>query len=305
MSAAEHRIVSLLPAATEMICGAGLFDRLVGVSHECNWSPEVAALPRLTRSRVDSSVGSAAIDAQVQRLASQGEALYDLDEMLLADLQPTLIVTQSQCDVCAVSHDSVVGAVAATPALERAQILSLNPRTLAEMLADIERIGAAAHAESAAQAFAEKLWERIERVRRQAAGDNRSRPRVVVIEWVEPLMVAGNWTPELAALAGGTYGLAVAGEPSRYATWDALRAFAPEVIMVAPCGFNLQRSQHESAQLDRVAAWRELPAVQRGCITVVDGDAYFNRPGPRLVDRLELLFQAICEFRDGSAVKSP
>jgi iron complex transport system substrate-binding protein len=290
------RIVSLLPAATEMICGIGLREQLVGVSHECNWPRGLETLPRLTRSRVDSSADSSAIDVQVKSLAASGEPLYEIDANLLAALRPTLIVTQAQCDVCAVSLASVEEIAAARLELRETQVLALNPLSLAAVLGDIERIGVAAGALAVAREYADQLRLRISRVAEAVRIDQSlrtHRPRVAVIEWIEPLMAAGNWTPELAALAGGDYGLAEAGRHSPYVEWRQIVEFAPEVLVIAPCGFGLERSRREAASLEQLPGWRELPAVARGRATVIDGDAYLNRPGPRLVDSLELLRELI------------
>lgn len=287
------QIISLLPAATEMVCGIGLRTQLVGVSHECNWPPGLEGLPRVTRSRIDSSADSAAIDAQVKRIAASGEAMYEVDADLLAALRPDMIVTQAQCDVCAVSLASVQGVVASRPELSHTRVLALNPQSLAEVLEDIERIGAAAGASKAAREYADALRARVEAVRTAAQREPRPpRPRVAVIEWVEPLMAAGNWTPELVELAGGDYGLATAGH-SPYVSWDEVVAFAPEALVIAPCGFDLARSELEAEQLTRLPGWRQLPAVAQKNASVIDGDAYLNRPGPRLVESLELLHALI------------
>ena len=291
------RIVSLLPAATEMICGIGLREQLVGVSHECNWPHGLEGLPRLTRSRIDSSADSAAIDAQVKALAATGESFYEVDADHLAALRPNLIVTQGECcDVCAVSLNSVERIVAEREELRETQVVALNPESLDEVLADIERIGVAAGAAVAARMYADGLRERVRRVVEMAAVDQSSkprRPRVAVIEWIEPLMAAGNWTPELVELAGGDYGLAEAGRHSPYVEWRQIAEFAPEVLVIAPCGFDLERSRREAAPLERLPGWHDVPAVASGNATVIDGDAYLNRPGPRLVESLELLQQLI------------
>ena len=288
------RIVSLLPAATEMICGIGLREQLVAVSHECNWPPGLDGLPRVTRSRINSSADSAAIDAQVKHLVASGEAMYEVDADLLAALWPDLIVTQAQCDVCAVSLASVEGVVASRAELSEARVLALNPRSLAEVLQDIERIGAAAGAREEAREYADSLRARVEAVRAAARREPRPRrPRVVVIEWVDPLMAAGNWTPELVEIAGGDYGLATAGRHSPYVAWDEIIAFAPETLIVAPCGFGLARSVREAERLTHLPGWKQLPAVVLNNASVIDGDAYLNRPGPRLVESLELLHALI------------
>jgi iron complex transport system substrate-binding protein len=273
-----------------MLCAIGLADALVGVSHECNWPPEINGLPRLTRSRVDSAADSAAIDAQVKSMLVAGQDLYQLDAEMLAELQPTLIVAQAQCDVCALSADAVQSVVRENASLAHAALLALNPRSLEGVIADLERLGRAAHHEEPARRVASSLRARIVDVRRQVASHGaQPRPRVAVIEWIEPLMVAGHWTPELVVLAGGDYTLAAAGQPSPYITWDDFLRYAPERIVVAPCGFDLPRTRREAPALERLPGWSDVPAVRTGHVLLVDGDAHFNRPGPRLVDALELL----------------
>lgn len=286
------RIVSLLPAATEMVCELGLGGRLVGVSHECRWPPEVEALPRVTRSRINSAASSAAIDAQVKALLASREPLYEVDERVLIKLRPELIITQSQCDVCAVNFETVAWLAAERPELVGSRVLTLNPKSLADVLTDIQRIGAAAGVSSSADAVCDSLRNRIERVHNRAAGLGR-RPRVAVVEWIDPLMIAGNWAPELVELAGGEYGLAKFGEKSPYVSWRQLVEFAPEVVVIAPCGLDWNRSRIEAQQLAERPLWHELPAVRQGRVSVVDGDAYFNCPGPRLIDSLEQLARFI------------
>jgi iron complex transport system substrate-binding protein len=282
------RIVSLYPAATEIACAIGLREQLVGVSHECRRPAGIESLPRLTRGRVDSSADSRDIDAQVKSLLSTRQPLYELDEQLIDELQPDLILAQAQCEVCAVSADWVAAVVAERPTLDGTRVLALNPRSLAEVLHDIERVGAAAGATGQARRLRASLAQRVAEVQ-AAVTSGRRRPRVAVIEWIEPLMIAGNWTPELIALAGGECTLTRVGEPSPYVFWTELVQFAPELVVVAPCGFGLARSRREAAQLESHAAWASLPAVQRGRVHVVDGDQHFNCPGPRLVESLELL----------------
>jgi len=289
MTLSSPRFVSLFPAATEMLCALGLRHALVGVSHQCHLPPEVARLPRLTRSRIDSAAESAAIDAQVKALVARGEPLYELDLERLADLQPHLIVAQAHCDVCALSADAVAAALAERPALRGVRLLALNPRSLDEVLADLLRLGEAAGVARRARNDVADLRQKIDAVARCARQRPGPRPRVVVIEWIEPLMVAGNWTPELVALAGGDYGLVRSGQASPYVPWSQVQAYAPEVVVVAPCGFDLERSRREAIQLESVAAWQTLPAVRHDQVHVVDGDAHFNRPGPRLVENLQWL----------------
>jgi len=289
----KPRIVSLFPAATEIVFGLGLDAQLVGVSHGCHWPSSVSRLPRLTNSRVDSAAASGAIDTQVKSLLQQGESLYQIDETLLTELQPGLIITQSQCDVCAVSVEAVEAVIARQPALAQTQLLTLNPRSLAEVLLDVERIGDAAGAGNAGREYSASLRERIVAVRAAAPAAGRGRPRVAGVEWLEPLMVAGNWTPEIVEIAGGEYGLASERAPSPYVAWPEIAQYAPDLLVVAPCGFDLDRSQREAQQLQSLPGWDALPAVRRGQVFVVDGDAYFNCPGPRLVDTLEWLGRRI------------
>jgi iron complex transport system substrate-binding protein len=292
MNNSAARIVSLLPAATEIACALGLGERLVGVSHQCRWPREVAALPRVTWSRIDAAASSAGINSQVKALLASGEPLYEVDEELLIQLRPDVIITQSQCDVCAVSFEAVARLAAEQPGLAGSRVLTLNPKSLSDVLTDIEQIGAAVGATSAADSLCKSLRNRIEQVRNRAAGLSR-RPRVAVIEWIEPLMIAGNWTPELVDTAGGEYGLAKFGEMSPYVSWGQLVEFAPDVVVIAPCGFDLNRSELEARQLEQFPEWQELPAVKQGQVSLVDGDAYFNCPGPRLVDSLEQLARFI------------
>jgi iron complex transport system substrate-binding protein len=287
------RIISLFPAATEIVCGLGLDAQLVGVSHACHWPSSVNGLPRVTSSRVDSTAASEAIDLQVKSLLQCGESLYGIDEMLLIELQPELIITQSQCDVCAVSAEAVEAVIARRTALAQTRLLTLNPRSLAEVLLDVERIGDAAGAGCAGREYSALLGERIAAVRVTAPAHGHGRPRVAVIEWLDPLMVAGNWTPEIVEIAGGEYGLAFTGAPSPYIAWPEIAQYAPDLLVVAPCGFDLARSRREAQQLQSLPGWGALPAVRRGQVHVVDGDAFFNCPGPRLVDTLEWLSRRI------------
>ncbi|MEM8945975.1 MAG: cobalamin-binding protein [Planctomycetota bacterium] len=287
MSEQKQRIVSLLPSATEIVCGLGLRDQLVGVSHECNYPPGIEVLPRVTRSNVDSSASSAQIDDQVRTLVSAGQALYEVDETRLVSLQPDLILTQAQCDVCAVSYESVKGIVCGNESLRRSPLVSLNPTSISDVLEDVERIGSVAGRHEAGKAYRQALQQRINVVA-QRATRLTNRPRTLVIEWTDPLMVAGNWTPDMVALAGGDYGLVTAGMHSPYVTWQQLLDFRPQVVIVAPCGFDLARSKTELVTLRQLPEWQELQLADDH-VHVVDGDAFFNRPGPRLVDSLEML----------------
>jgi iron complex transport system substrate-binding protein len=286
-----RRIASLLSAATEMLFALGLGDRVVAVSHECDWPPEANRLPRVTISHIAATASSAAIDTQVRELSSAGRPLYGLDVELLGRLEPDLIVTQQQCDVCAVSYSDVLAAVAADPRLAGCPIVALNPRGLGDVLADLRRVGEAAGATGAAEHCVAALESRVEAVRqRMATLAQAERPRFVCVEWTDPLMLAANWVPEIVELAGGQNGLSIGGGHSTYHAWSDVLAYDPEVIVVSPCGFDLLRTQEEAHALARnVPGWATMTAVRTGRVFAVDGNAYLNRSGPRLLDSLEIL----------------
>lgn len=288
------RIISLLSSATEILFAIGVGEQVLAVSHECDYPPAATGLPRATRSRIDSSLPSREIDAQVKQLLEAGEPLYEIDRALLRELGPDLIVTQAQCDVCAVRYQDVVDFVAEEPALAKTIVRALNPQILFEILGSIILIGQAAGAEDSAQGLHRDLLRRYNDVASKSApaiGD--ARPRVAVIEWTEPLMAAGNWTPELVQAAGGESLLATPGQPSGYLTWLDVVAARPDVLIVAPCGFNLERSLIEARRLCELPGYCDLPAVAKGRAYVIDGNAYLNRSGPRIVDSLEILAHLI------------
>lgn len=284
------RIASLLSSATEMVCGLGLESSLVAISHECDYPPSILDRPRVTRSLIDSALPSQAIDEAVRQRLRQGLPLYEIDEAALAELQPDLLLTQSQCDVCAIRLEDVHKFIASQPGLKNTKVIALAPQSLSEVLADIQTIGDAGGRTVEVGDYIAKLRERIERVQgRWASQANGQRPKVVCIEWTEPLMVAGNWTPELIRLAGGEPGLAEAGKHSPYVAWEAVEAFDPDVLLIAPCGFGLERSWQEMEQLLAAGKLSKLRAVQSQRAFVLDGNALFNRSGPRLVDTVEVI----------------
>ena len=288
------RIVSLISAGTEMLYALGLGEHVVAVSHECDWPLECRRLPRVTRSNIDSAGDSSAIDRQVRELMQAGKPLYQIDAAQIADLRPDLIVTQVQCDVCAVAYDDVMSAVNSQQALHKTQVISLNPQSLSDVFNEMLQIGAAAGVAQSAATVVDGLHERIERIRAAIATlSNSERPRVAIIEWTDPLMLAGNWVPELVELAGGRCELAPPGQHSRVHTWEELTEFDPEVIVVCPCGFDLLRSEAELKRLAKQPEWNDLSAVKSGRVHAVDGNAYFNRPGPRLVESVELLVRLL------------
>jgi iron complex transport system substrate-binding protein len=277
-----------------MIYAVGAGDRLVGVSHECDFPPAAADKSRVSFTAIAVEAASAEIDAQVRILLAAGQPLYEIDVDLLARLRPDLIVTQAQCDVCAIRYQDVVEAVARTPGLAETPIVSLNPRRVADILDDIHRVGRACGRADEAIEFVAGLETRLQRLRKLIGSlPPQRRRRTACIEWIEPTMIAGNWTPELVELAGGVQSFAQAGRHSTYTPWAEVAAFDPEVIVVMPCGFDLPRTLREAERLREFAGWTDLSAVRNGRVYAVDGNALFNRAGPRIVDSAELLAKLI------------
>jgi iron complex transport system substrate-binding protein len=280
------RIVSLLPSLTELVCALGRGDELVGVTHECDYPPGVEFLPHLTRSRIAPEADSAAIDRAV---SEQGGSLYDLDADALADLRPDLILTQEQCDVCAVNEATVRRVAMTLPGSPRVE--SVNPTDLAGVFAIFDHIAALLDARAEADALRTEFDDLAELIV-ERVGD-RLRPRVALLEWLDPPFSSGHWNPEIVALAGGVEVVARAGERSRRITWDDVDAVEPEVILLSPCGFTLDRAEAEWAALRDRPEWRRLEAVKAGRVALVDGSAYFSRPGPRLKESLAIAAAAI------------
>lgn len=286
MTDIPSRICSLLPSATEIVFALGLEDRLVGVTHECDYPPEARAKPHVTSSVIDSEGLSAGeIDAAVRESLAQEATIYHLDRDLLAQLQPDLLLTQELCDVCAVGTPVVRDVVASLPTAPR--VVSLEPRTLGEVLDTMLLVGRLTGALRRAIELTDDLRARLQVVRDAVAA--QPRVSVLTLEWVGPLFVGGHWVPEMVEIAGGRDVLGVAGQPSREAAWSEVVAAAPEVVVAMPCGFGLDRSRQELANSRLPDEWNHLPAVQVGRVFVVDGSSYFNRPGPRLIDGVEIL----------------
>jgi len=283
------RICSLLPAATEIAFALGLGDALVGVTHECDYPPQANEKLVVVRSVIDAArMTSREIDRKVGEALQAGKGLYTIDEDAFIDAAPDLILTQGLCDVCALDYNEVVKA--AEKLSRRPTILSLNPQRLADVLEDIRRIGAATERLIVAEALVQDLQRRIDRV---ANARPVHRPRVVCLEWYEPLYTAGHWAPEMVELAGGEDMLGRKSEPSSKVEWREVLAARPEVILLMPCGFDVRRTVKEATALRRLEGWNDLPAVRAGRVFAVHGNAYFSRPGPRLIDGLEILEQLI------------
>lgn len=274
------RIASLVPSSTEMLFALGLGDQTVGVTHECDFPPAAATLPRLTATVMPAGLSAGEIDAAVKQIVGEGRALYSLDEERLAELAPDLIVTQAVCDVCAVSYDDVVAVAARLPG--RPAVLQQDPSSLGEVLADLDRLGAAAGIEPRAAQLREELEERLATVRAAVAG--APAPRVVALEWLDPPYIGGHWVPDMIALAGAIDVAGTAGQKSVEVTWERLTALEPDVVLIVPCGFYVEdaRTQAE-AHRERIAT---LGARQ---VFAVDAASTYSRPGPRLVDGTELL----------------
>jgi iron complex transport system substrate-binding protein len=284
------RIVSLLPSATEIVCALGLDEQLVGVTHECDYPPWVVSLPRVTRTLIPHDATSARIDELVRERLKTQRALYLLDLPKLERLRPDLIVTQALCDVCAVAEDEVRAATCALPG--RPRVLNLEPQTLAEVLESIRQVGRAAGCPGKADTVVHGLQERIHGVIARSAG-LAHRPRVALLEWIDPLFSCGHWSPELVRLAGGEEGLSREGQPSRTLSWAEVLTWQPEVLFVACCGYGIERTLQDVPLLRVHEGWHDLPCVRSGRVYVTDGSAYFSRPGPRLVDSLEILAHAL------------
>ncbi|MCS6948433.1 MAG: cobalamin-binding protein [Steroidobacteraceae bacterium] len=281
------RIVSLLPSATEIICALGLEEYLVGVTHECDFPAFVDALPKVTRTLIPSGATSAEIDRLVRERLRTNRALYMLDLPMLEALRPDLLVTQALCDVCAVAEEEVRAAACELPGSPR--VVNLQPQTLHDVFASIRQVAEAAGVERRADALIARLTQRVEAVATRSARRRVPPPRVALLEWLDPPFCCGHWSPELVRLAGGTEGLGRAGQPSRTLRWEDVCAFQPQVVFIACCGFTVERTLFDVERLAEVPSWRELPACRAGEVYVTDGAQYFSRPGPRLVDSLEML----------------
>jgi len=285
------RIVSLLPSATEIVCALGLIDELVGVTHECDWPPEVAGIPALTRSTNDlAGVSGARIHRLVADSIHAGSSLYALDEDALEAADPDLILTQELCDVCAVSYREVTAAVRRMDA--DITVASLEPTSIEGIFNTISTVGAMTDAEDAAVEVLEDLRTRLgeieRRVQDRRAGGHRP-PRVVGLEWLAPPFATGHWVPEQIRRAGGWELLGREGERSVETTWDAVRDVDPDMLVAMPCGFHLDDTVREWSATPRPPFWDEIEAVRLGNVAAVDGSAYFSRPGPRVVDGMAIL----------------
>ncbi|MFP6765152.1 MAG: cobalamin-binding protein [Planctomycetaceae bacterium] len=291
VDAAACRIVSLLPSATEIVTALGLRECLAGRSHECDFPPDVTSLPICCQPTIDVLAPSGQIHAQVEQRLASAISLFQLDTDRIATLRPTHILTQMQCEVCAVSEQEVQAAVAAL-ADSKPQILSLSPGGLSDLWHSIHDVASALGISDRGCELVERLQARLNSIRNRAA-QTAHKPRVVCIEWLDPLMTAGNWIPELVEIAGGQNLVSVAGEHSPWMTWDQLFDADPDVIVILPCGFDLARTRSEAVILSTNPQWKRLRAAATGSVFLADGHHYFNRPGPRLVESAEILAEIL------------
>ena len=274
------RIVSLVPSATEMLFALGLGDDVVAVTHECDYPPEATRLPRVTRDKLPAGLTPAQIDAAVKERTLNGESIYELDTRTLHELQPDLIVTQALCQVCAVSYDDVRNI--AEEIDSQPMVLALDPHTVGEVLGDARTIAQATDTKDEAVELIREASERIDRIRLAVRGARQ--PKVVALEWLEPPYAAGHWVPQLIEFAGGEDLLGFAGEKSEQRSWELIAASEPDIVIVMPCGFDAEIA-HREAEMHR----DQLAALGAGQVVAVDAASYFSRPGPRIIEGLELL----------------
>jgi len=280
------RICSLLPSATEIVCALGLEDSLVGVSHECDYPASVRRKPTLIRSRVDPSSPAAVIDSRVRELLARGESIYSVDRELLLGLAPDLIITQDLCHVCATSPDDLATTLAPQPSPPR--VLTLSADSLREVWNDMRAVGDATGCRPRADKLVNDSEARVARVARICANAAK-KSRVVCLEWLSPLYCAGHWVPEMVALAGGEDMLGRPGRPSYRVSWEQVLHARPDIVLVMPCGYEVEKAAREFAELSLPGGWADLPAVRNGRVFAVDANGHFSRPGPRLVAGLEMM----------------
>src|SRR6476620_6904280 len=280
------RIVSLLPAATEIAAALGLMDQVIGVSHECDFPPEAKERPRVTRCAVHGAeLASREVDEWVRRALHKNGSIYTIDEPLLRRLQPDVIVTQKLCDVCAVGYGTVARLAQTLPGPPR--VLNLEPTSLTDIFGDIRRVADACNVPAMGEEVVLRLSERVESVRKRAS--RLPRPRCFLMEWVDPPFCSGHWGPELVEIAGGHDSLGRKHHPSAQIEWQQVLDACPEIIVLALCGYNIDRARHDYELLRRFPGFSSIPAADSGRVYVVNASAYFARPGPRIVESLEML----------------
>jgi iron complex transport system substrate-binding protein len=284
------KMVSLFPAATEMLCLLGFSDELVGVSHECDEPGFVRSLPKVTRCKIRSDLSSGQIDQAVREQLATGESLYEIDGELLRSLKPDVIVTQTLCNVCAVDDSAIDSALGSMRSSVR--VIALQPMGLEDVLRSILDIGSDLSVPNQARDIVDGLRQRIAKVRDSVCGVDKL-ASTVMLEWIDPLFSAGHWSPELIRLAGGQEKIGIESQPSRTIAWQEVVQADPDVLLIACCGYGIERTKQDLPILAKHPGFSELSAVRSGRLYLGDGNAYFNRPGPRLIDTLELIGHAL------------
>lgn len=286
-----QKIISLLPAATEIVCALGLEDNLVGRSHECDFPASVKQLPVCSDANIPDGLGSAAIDTKVKELLYDALSIYTVNRERIKELAPDVVITQAQCEVCAVSLKEVEEAL--ENYLDKAaHIVSLQPNNLDDIFDDIHKVAAALDVAENGEKLIEELTERVDIIRHKLKFID-TKPTIACIEWLEPLMVSGNWVPEMVNIAGGMSVLAEAGKHSPFVKWEDIQQADPDIMIVMPCGFSTERTLQEVDILLRQPGFSELKAVKNDRLYIADGNQYFNRSGPRIVDSIEILAEII------------
>jgi iron complex transport system substrate-binding protein len=296
---AAQRIVSLLPSATEWVCWLGLQEALVGVSHECDYPPVVNTLPRVTRSRIDTQQTSGQIDAAVRSYSETQTPLYELDTEAVVRMKPDLILTQSLCNVCAVSQRDVLRCISDLGGQTRT--MDLRAQTFAEVMTEANELALALRGRNTRSEPIESLHRRIAQIQEASCHSDGPRPIVTLLEWVDPLFCSGHWTPQLIQWAGGDDPIGRSGEPSRVISPSELLSANPDILLVACCGMDADRTRAELSKLERIEGWSELRCVKSEHVFALDGSAYFNRPGPRLVDALEMVARLVRQWSSRDA----
>ena len=289
------RVITMLPSATEIVCALGYRDAIVARSHECDYPNSIKQLPACTKSKIDTQKSSRDIDNQVKFIVEQGLSVYRVDGDLLKKLNPDVIVTQTQCEVCAASPKDLEDALSDWTG-GRPKIVSLEPNGLTDVWTDIQNVANAIGEQQRGEELVKGLLNRMSLIEEKASKfleTTIDRPRVVCIEWIDPLMAAGNWIPELVDMSGGENVFGAPGQHSPWIEWDALCKEDPDVIVVMPCGYDISESRRNMPALSDRPEWSSLKAVKRGTVYIVDGNQYFNRPGPRLADSLEIMAQFV------------
>jgi len=291
------KIVSLLPSSTEIICALGFEENLVGRSHECDYPPRVISLPILTAPKFNPDGRSYEINERVKAILQEAASVYRVEADLLKELAPDFVVTQSQCDVCAVSYEEVERVVCDYLETD-AKVISLEPNALEDVFADIQRVADALSVPERGEAFIQQMQTRMDGI--AAATANLPKPTMASIEWIDPLMAGGNWMPTLVEKAGGIELFGKANEHSHWITWDELKAADPDILVMMPCGYDIEKTLSEIPALTNRPDWADLSAVKNGKVYITDGNQYFNRPGPRLVESVEILAEILhpdhCDF---------